>query len=98
MVSQIISVILYTKVPDEKDIPNFFRFFLLFVFEISKKNHHFIKSEKIHTNLIKYIKIFQPSWKMEVLKLHQLKKKIDWILYIEMNKNVPHKIVRKIDI
>ena len=36
----------------------FFRFFLLFVFEIFFLNHHFLISEKIHTNLIKYIKSF----------------------------------------
>ena len=42
---------------------------------------------------------------MQVSKLHQLKKKrkiekkiLQCILYIEMNKKVPHKIVRKIDI
>ena len=43
-------------------------FLLLFVFEISfffsnkkiNKNHHFLKSEKIYINLIKYIKIFEP--------------------------------------
>ena len=49
------------KVPVEKNIPIFLRFFLLFVFKIAlKKNHHFLKSEKIHTNFIKYIKIFEP--------------------------------------
>ena len=39
---------------------------------------------------------------MKVSKLHQLKKIekkiLERILFIEMNKKVPHKIVRKIDI
>ena len=38
-------------------------------------NHHFLKSEKIHINLMKYIKIFEPYQKMEVSKLHQLGRK-----------------------
>ena len=69
-------------------------FFLLFVFKISfllkKKNHHFLKSEKIHINLIKCIKIIGAYEKMEVSKLHQAKKKtknwkkiLEYILYTE---------------
>ena len=45
------------------------------VFQKKEKNHHFLKSQKNHINLIKYIKIFEPCEKMKVLKLHQLKKK-----------------------
>ena len=36
--------------------------------------------------------------KLHQVKKKNLKKKSECILYIEMNKKVPHKIVRKIDI
>ena len=63
VMSHIFSVIFYMKLPVEKYIPNFFKIFLLFVFQISffsKQNHHFLRSEKSHINLIKYINIFEP--------------------------------------
>ena len=51
------------------------------------------------------MKIFEPYYKMEVSKLHQLKnktknwkKKLVRIFYIEINEKVCYKILRKINI
>ena len=61
--SEIFPVIFYMKLAVEKYILNLkkknftFRFKDIIFFQT---NPHFIKSEKIHINLIKYIKIFEP--------------------------------------
>ena len=58
----------------------------------------------MHINLIKYIKIFKPYRKTELSKLRKFKETNNWkiilecILYIEMNKKVTDKTVRKIGI
>ena len=46
--------------------------YIFFSFLRYLKKNHFLKSEKMHINLIKYIKIFEPYQNMEVSKLHQL--------------------------
>ena len=93
VMSQIFSVIFYIKVPVEKHTIFFF-FFFTFRF------YYFLTSVKIHINLIKYIKAFEPYYKIEVSKLHQLKRKLgmECVLYIEIRKKIPYNIVRKIDI
>ena len=55
--SQVFFVIFYIKIPVEKRIRHFFYIFFTFSFQdiVCLKKNHFLKSEKNHINLIKYI-------------------------------------------
>ena len=94
------------KVPVEKYIPNFCRFFFYSSLKYNLKkiiNHHFLKSEK---NAHKSRKIYQnfrvilEDWSFKTASFKKIKNKkklLECILYIEMFKKITHQIVRKID-